>query len=428
MPELKDKLEEINQKIDSKRAEAQEKFARFEEARKDFANAGEDANKTDSEAFKKAHDVHAEYGNVADELKELEQVRDGVFRMLAGDGPAAPAAHQAKDAGPEVKEIKDLTERLEHSEEYKALRESGVLESSHAGIGNVPLIKSTIGEAKALLVGTSSPFITPDRAAYVPQPRRPLKVVDLITVGQTGVDSVEYARQKTFTNAAAETAEATALSTGTKPEATIEFEKVTASVKTIAHWIPATRRALADIPQLRTIIDSQLQYGVNLRLENEIVAGNGSGENLTGILNTSNILTQARESASNEDAVFKGITQLRLGFVEPTGIVVHPNNWQTIRLNKASTAGTYLLGGPQDVVADRLWGLDVAITPAITENTGLVGDFRQAILWLREGLQVLASDSHSDFFIKNLIAVLAEMRAAFGVVLPAGFCKVTGMN
>jgi HK97 family phage major capsid protein len=432
MPDaLKDKLDEISGTIEAKRTEAQEKFARFEQARDDFAKAGADANNTESEEFKKAHEIHAEYGTVADEIKGLEQLRDGVFSMLAAEGaaPSGPHSESIEAASPagEGKKL-DVTERITSSDAYKKLKDSGALNTDSATIGHVPLFKASEAELKALLVGTSSPFITPDREPYVPQPKRPMKILDLITIGSTGVDSLEYARQKTWTNAAVEVAEATALSTGTKPEATIEFEKVTASVKTIAHWIPATRRALADIPQLQTIIDSQLQYGLQLRLENEIVAGNGSGENLTGITNTSGILTQARSSDTNEDALFKGITQLRLGFIEPNGIGVHPINWQAMRLRKASTAGTYILGNPQAQVSESLWGLPVAVTAAFAEGTGVVADFSQAVFWLREGIQVLASDSHSDFFIKNLVAVLAEMRGAFGIPLPAAFCKVTELN
>ena len=68
------------------------------------------------------------------------------------------------------------------------------------------------------------------------------------------------------------------------------------------------------------------------------------------------------------------------------------------------------------------------MTPAVTDDSVIVADFTQAVLWLREGAQVLASDSHSDFFIKNLVVLLAELRAAFGVLNPTAFCKVTSVD
>jgi HK97 family phage major capsid protein len=163
------------------------------------------------------------------------------------------------------------------------------------------------------------------------------------------------------------------------------------------------------------------------------VNGAGTGEDLTGILNTSNILSQAQGTDSTADAIHKAITQIRLGFIEPNGVALHPNDWQLLRLSRdggGSVAGTgaYLYGPPSTAGAEQIWGLPVAVTAAVPDDTGLVGDFTQAVLWLREGMQVLASDSHESFFVKNLVALLAELRAAFGVLVPAAFCKVTSID
>lgn len=436
-PSLREKLESVNEEIAGKQSTLQERWQAFEQARDEFASAGEDANKTDSDAFKKAEDEHKRYALIAGEIKELEGVRDGIFRMMAGEQPVDPSQPQV-DPTPSDPESKSLGERAGDSEAYKRLKESGVLDSHSAAFGSVPLAKATMPETMAtLLTGVSDTsagaFIVNEEKQYVPQPRRRRTILDLITTGQTGSDTVEFARQTTFTNVAAETAEATATSTGTKPEATIAFEKVTAAVKQIAHWVPATRRSLADVPQLRTLIDSQLRYGLEYRLESEVVNGDGTGENLTGIINTSNILSQAQGTDSTADAIHKAITQIRLGFVEPNGVALHPNDWQVLRLSRdgggsVAGSGAYLYGPPSTAGSEQIWGLPVAVTAAVPDDTGLVGDFTQAVLWLREGMQVLASDSHESFFIKNLVALLAELRAAFGVLLPAAFCKVTSVN
>jgi HK97 family phage major capsid protein len=158
-----------------------------------------------------------------------------------------------------------------------------------------------------------------------------------------------------------------------------------------------------------------------------MVNGDGTGQNLTGILNTSGISTQARGTDTDVDAIHKAITLIRLQYVEPNAVALHPNNWETIRLAKDST-GQYYYGPPAISGTNSVWGLNVVTGAQFPANSAIVGDFRQAILWLREGIQVLASDSHSDFFVKNLIAVLAELRAAFGVVRPAAFAQVTGLN
>lgn len=431
--DLKAKLEQVNEQIATKNTEAQSKWTAFEQSRSEFASAGNDANRTDSEAFKKAEDVHKEYATVAAELKDLEGVRDGVFRMLAVNGKSdeatGPAAYTVPSVGQPQR--KSLAEEVVDSPEYKALIDSGALDSDHAAFNASLGKRGSVAELKTLVTGVSDTsagaFIDYERVGYVPQPRRPRRILDLITTGQTMSDQVKYARQTTFTNVAAETAEATTTATGTKPEATIAFEIVNADVKTIAHWIPATRRSLADAGQLRTLIESQLRYGLEFRLESQVVNGDGTGENLTGIINTSNILTQPKGGDSVVDAIHKAITQIRLGFLEPNGVALHPSDWEVIRLSKDSQ-GAYHYGPPALAGTETVWGLPVAVTPSVPDDTGIVGDWTQAVLWLREGIQILASDSHSDFFVKNLVALLAEMRAAFGVLQPAAFAKVTSLD
>jgi HK97 family phage major capsid protein len=436
--DIKVKLDEVNGQIEQVKTQAQEAWTAFEQKRDEFAKAGNEANRTDSDEFKAAEAVHKRYAEKASELSELEKVRDGIFRMASLSGHAVPTSDQPGERkdDPEAAERKSLGERAADSPEYKRLIESGALSSDRASFA-AKLADMDVAEVKTLITGLSDTsggaFITNDRKPYVQQPRRPVSVLDLITIGETGVDAVEYARQTTFTNVAAETAEATATTTGTKPEATIAFEKVTETVKTIAHWVPATRRSLADVPQMQTLIDSQLRYGLQYRLESQIVAGGGTGEDLKGLLNQSNILTQAKSTDSVADAIHKAITQIRLGFVEPNGVGIHPTDWELLRLARDDggyTAGTgaYLYGPPSADVQPTIWGLPVAVSAAFSDDTAVVADFRQATLWLREGATVLATDSHSDFFVKNLVAILAEMRAAFGLLLPQAVCKVTGLD
>ena len=435
-PDLRSKLEEVNQQIEAKRTESQGLWKEFDDARAEFAQSGEDANNTESEPYKKAHEVHQRYATAAEELSSLESTRDGIFRMLGVNAPADRPESSRRDT-PESEERESISQRIEASEGYRELVASGALNSDRASF-NAKLIDLSPAELQAALItGTSDTsggaFITNERKEYVAQPRRPRRILDLITIGQTGSDVVEYARQTAFTNVAAETAEATSTDTGTKPEATIAFEKVTAAVRTIAHWIPATRRSLADVPQLRTLIESQLIYGLEYRLESQVVNGGGTGEDLTGILNTSNIGSQAKSTDSVADAIHKAITTCRLAFVEPNGVAMHPTDWQLLRLARddaGSVAGSggYLWGPPSTQGEQQVWGLPVAVTPAVPDDTALVGDWTKAVLWLREGAQVLASDSHSDFFVKNLVAILAELRAAFGVTMPQAFAKVTSLD
>lgn len=286
-------------------------------------------------------------------------------------------------------------------------------------------------ETKTLLTGVSSTsagaLVVNERLSIIDAGtfRRPLTVLDLITRGTTGSDTVEYVRQGTHTNNAAPVAEATATGdgTGAKPESAMALSIVTEVVKTIAHWIPATRRALSDAGQLRTLIDDFLRYGLQEELEDQVLNGSGVGENFTGIYNTTGTTTQAWDTnilTTTRKARTKVMTT---GRGTPSGYLLHPTDWETIDLLQDNEA-RYYFGGPSAIGNPRLWGLPVVESEANAVGFGLVADWRLAVLWDREQAQILVSDSHSDFFIRNLLAILAEMRAAFGVIRPAAFVEI----
>jgi len=311
-------------------------------------------------------------------------------------------------------------------------------------------------DAKALITGGSA---TSAGAAvrndlYTPITdligQRELSVRDLVTPGTTQSDVVEYVRVTSKTNNAGPVAEAVnadpgaitttgtspgpytttqAAAAGLKPESALGLEIVSAPVKTIAHWIPITKRAAADAGQVRTLVDNFLRYGLDEEVEDQILNGSGVGENLTGIL-TSGPLTVG-SAGTDIDAIVDAIAAVRTtGRRKPTGLVIHPLDWYSAGfLTAKDTQGKYLIGDPRASIEqlNTLWGLNVVVTEAMTQNTALVGDFRQAIFWEREGVSVMVSDQHSDFFTRNLLAILAEMRGALGILDPQGFCTVTAV-
>jgi HK97 family phage major capsid protein len=200
------------------------------------------------------------------------------------------------------------------------------------------------------------------------------------------------------------------------------LEVVTETVKTIAHWIPATSRALQDAGQLRTLIDTFLRYGLEEELEDQILTGSGSGENFTGIMNTTGTSTQAYDTSliiTSRKARTKVMTQ---GRARPTAWVMNPLDWEDFDLLKDGE-DRYYFGGPMAMGTPRLWGLPVVESEGMTEGFAIVADWRLAVLWDRMRVSISVSNQHSDFFIRNLVAILAEMRAAFGVLRPAAFVE-----
>ena len=252
---------------------------------------------------------------------------------------------------------------------------------------------------------------------------RPIQIIDLIPGSSTAQAAIVYMEETTFTNNAAETAEG-----GSYPENAFALEEKSSPVKKVAVFIPVTDEQLEDVAQVSSYLDNRLRFSLLQRLDNQILNGDGIGANLTGILNTAGIQTQAKGTDPVPDAIYKGMTKVRVtGRALPSGIIMHPNDWQDIRLLRTAD-GIYIWGNPSEAGPERMWGLPVAQSDALAEGTGLVGDFRTFIeLVERRGIQVKVSDSHSDFFIKGKQAVRADLRVALPVYRPAAFATVTGI-
>lgn len=430
MPALADK---IRTEYDGARDRAGKAWEKFEGLRAKALEEGVPLSDLSdgSDAFKTLDDAHKEYRT---EAQTAETLRDRLEKALtmdgehAGDLKAHPMGGERQAAQVERKTAGDL---VVESEAFKALRDSGDLSSHNIRVHTKAIEALGRDAFKALVTGADDTlggalFRDDRQGGIVELPRRPRVLAGLVTPGTTDVDAVEYVRVNSRTNAAVETPEATAVDddVALAPESGFDFEIVTENVREIPHYIPATRRALADAGQLRTIIDGELRDGVLERLDGQIANGGGTGENLQGILNVSGINAQALGADSRSDAVHKAITKIVLDFYMPDWIAMHPTDWESVRLEKDDN-GNYIYGPPSQPGPMTMWGLPVIPTQAIPQGNPLVGTRRGATLWVRSGVTVMATDSHSDWFLRRLIAVMATMRVAFGVTRPAAFAEVT---
>jgi HK97 family phage major capsid protein len=292
----------------------------------------------------------------------------------------------------------------------------------------------------ALPTGTPGSFGTIQRDPMVTQPTRTKRVRDLFPSRSTTAAVIEYFRHLGFTtpgttasNNAAMVAERSGGTFGAKPQSSFQFVGQQAPVRTLAHWEAAHRNVLADEPQLRSIIDNELMYGLRLQEDFQILRGDGTGENLEGIMETSGIQNYAWSDGPTDvpvadsmaDAIRRAATLSFLAYYEPTGVILHPSDWEKIELTKDNN-GQYLvavsvaLGGEP-----RIWRIPVVETPAMQEGKALVGAFGTgAQLYDREQASIRVSEQHSDFFVRNAIVVLAEQRLALAVKRPEAFVLV----
>lgn len=335
---------------------------------------------------------------------------------------------QAKeDPRPGRSQHKSVGQHIIESKEFKAATESD-------GMGRV-----VVPETKALYNFTQT-VATGILADNVYQPEiinlaqyRPPSVVDMVNVSPTTSAAVEYILMTSRTNNAAIVAEYASSAYGLKPESNLAFDLKVALVKTIATWIAVSRQILSDAPRLRNTIDVELTYMIRLLLEDQIINGNGTGNNFTGIMATSGIQTRTQDATTPVgrgqvttdtilDTVRRAITDIRLAFYEPDGLTVNPAEGEKMELLK-NTQGSYLM--MYDPVAMRVWRVKVVETAAQPAGTGICGNFRLgATMWDREEANVSVGQPN-DYFLRNAFAVLAELRAAFAVVRPQAFEKIT---
>ncbi|GAA3384489.1 phage major capsid protein [Streptomyces racemochromogenes] len=431
------KTEELTDELVHHLKEAREIAAKAEAEDRDFTDT-ERTQLNEHMAKAKEAKVGLEKAKATNTMRQaLADLGDGVELNEKSGERRTPSGLIVPPAG------KSLGETFTESPEFAGL----MAQAPRGGFGQKSRVQSLPVGYKSLVTGASDTsagaWVTND---YLGQRvgldlfQRPLRLRDVVTNGRTSSDTVEYVRITSTTNNAAPVAEATSSAAptapggagalvlnaggGYKPESALAAAKVTTPVRTIAHWIPITKRALSDASQIRTLIDSFLRYGLEEELEDQMISGDGTGENFDGLGNVSGVQAQAWDT-NVLTTLRKAKTKVRtVGRSVANAYLLNPADLETVDLLQ-DNEGRFYFGGPSGVgSASVLWGLPVIETEAVPAGTGYVGDFRKAILWDREQASITVTDTHADFFIRNLVAILAEMRAAFGIIQPSAFVEV----
>ncbi|MED5545785.1 MAG: phage major capsid protein [Pseudomonadota bacterium] len=281
-------------------------------------------------------------------------------------------------------------------------------------------IKATITSATTDAAGSAGSLAIPERVQGVDMLQRRLTIRNLLTVAPAQAGSVEYAEQTGRTNNAALVAEG-----AQKPESDLQFALKTVPMRVIAHWMKASRQILDDAPQLRTLIDVELRYGLALVEEQQLLYGNGTGQNLLGMIPQATDFAPAFTVADETpiDRLGLAILQVALTDNQPDGIVLHPADWWRLRLLKDGD-GNYIFGPPGTVVAPSLFGLPIVPTQAMNAGEFLVGAFQPQTLYDRWTARVETGFAGDDF-TRNLVTVLGEERIGFAAKRPEALVNGT---
>lgn len=398
-----------------------------------------------------SNDAATEFKTLIDESKQIRATLSGfeehgdLQRYL--NEPAARSVNTRGAYGPPQMEMKSLGQRFIESEEFKA-REGVTMRQPFEIDADVTAMENGY-ERKDIYTTSVAPttnlgFGSTQREPMVIRPYRMNRVRDLFEAIPTTSNLIEYIRARGFLdengvntgNMAAPVPEKTGsapnFTFGLKPKSDLTFETDQAPVRTIAHWIAAHRNVLDDEPQLRSLIDTELLYGLRLVEDAQLLLGDGSGENIKGIFAQPYLqkypgtgVSPVMPGDTIVDAVRRGATRVFLAEYEPTGVVVHPLDWEQMELTK-DALGNYVVSTSVQVGGEkRIWRMPVVATPAMPQGRALVGAFGLgARVYDRQIANIRTAEQHADFFVRNATAILAECRIALTVPRPEAFVDI----
>ena len=351
---------------------------------------------------------------LADAVKELKTRTLEVEQKLVKN-PRSEETHQFKSIGQIVAE----------SDEWKAA-------SKNAKMGQMaPVSVGSFHKTNILNVNpltNDQPLVQADRRPGVISPGlRRMTIRNLLPNNRTSSNLIEFASELLFTSNAGPQGGTTSPDEVTegevKPESALTFQLSNTPVITLAHFIPASRQILSDAPMLQGYVDGRLRYGLMLKEEDEILNGNGLQGDLYGLVSQATAFNGGATNQTVLDTMLKAFLQISLQNLEASGVVMHPTDWTNLLLLK-DTTGRYLFTDPHGTETPRLWGKDVIATASQTSGQFLAGAFTLAAeIFDREDATVRVAEQHSDFFVRNLVAILAEERLALAVYRTAALVK-----
>ena len=359
-----------------------------------------------------SNDSKASVEAVKAEMKTLGEKQLELSRELAS------LQQKSAQQGEVINADKSVGAQYVNSNAYQALK------------GNVSKVERAreIISTKAATTSTVTTGITRNTIAmptqlagiYDETAELPLVIEGLIPHIPVTSSSVQYLKNSAFTNVAKVVAEGTA-----KPESTFQFKLATANIETIAHYTKITEQLAQDAPAVQAFINAKMIYGLQLKIDEQLVNGTGAETSqLTGLLATTN----STDYSAYLDALKPSIktmadfalaikTKLETNGYAPKYLILNPIDWAGLALMK-DTNGLYILGGPASVAGKTLWGMSVVTTPSMPQGKYLMSDFALgATIFDRQEVAV-EIDREQDDFTKNLFTIRVERRLGLAVENP----------
>lgn len=374
----------------------------------------------------------------------IDHARSVLDRAKAADRDLTPTEHDQVEA--DMAQIRDLDKKIKGAELVRSVMQLGTQSGPWPdpdGIDRIqflslraPGVKSdltvrfgaTVGVpvGKAALLEDDSPYTTISMSPEVVRLGEPPTSLTEILPAVTRPLVYRYMRQTTRTNNAAPVAPG-----GLKPTSLYGLTPVGGRLHVIAHISePMDKYVLQDGPSLADFVRLEMVSGIHHAVEAELVSGDGTGENLTGLAHTSGIQTQAF-TTSQVLTARAAITKVEVLGFRPYYYVLNPLDWEKVE-TATLDAGQYVLnadgqrnGVPVDSAARRLWGVPVTVTTAVPAGTGYLLSNGVAQLVTDGALQAEQSSSFADDFGRNQVRLRVEGRFDLAVTRPLGVVRLS---
>ena len=375
------------------------KFDEIEKTMETMEGQMKDSGSVSVEAKAQVDKLAEDYNGLYDRIKEMEQ-----------NGIKLHEENQDYDLGLEF--IK--------SEQFKDIQE-----------GRTSRARMEVKTAIINATGASQPLVAADRlSAFNTTPNRMLSIRDVLPASSTSSNLIEFVRENVFTNNAGPQIGGSpeAYENVTKPESGITFTLVSEAVRTLAHFIPASKQVIEDSASLQSFINGRLMYGLKLKEETQLLLGTGSNGELNGIHTQATAYTVQSPQLTNEiDIIREMIKQAHVSEYMPDTVIMNPQDWYDIDVRKVGASDDrYVVGNPREMGAPRLWGLPVVVTNSLTSGQAIVGNFAMgAEIKDRTQASVEVSLEDSTNFQKNMVTIRAEERIALCVYRTEAFIKAT---
>lgn len=373
--------------------------------------------------------LQLKYDAVAEELQkgntvtgamkaQIETQKGEIERVIEQVQKLEEKGVKLRNQNPEKKSFIDF---VKGNDKYQALSQKS------QNCAEIEVSKSDMASMAETKV-TSSGLVAPQYDPVIQgAPRQNLLIRDLIPTTPVTGQSFTYFKELLHTLGAGMVAEGAA-----KPTSNVTFEQVTDIVKKIAVWMPVTDEALDDVPQLYSYIQELLRYDLELKREGQLLKGDGTGNNLNGIMTQATVfdpdLSKATDTAI--DTVRRAIYQARKqSKLAADAVVMSDLDWMNIELQKDGE-NRYLFANLQGLVTPVLWGRPIVASDSMDEGDGsttggefLTGSFQQgARIYDRMGFTIKVGMINDDF-IKNQRAILVEERLGLAVRKKHAFVK-----